>query len=173
MPKTMPEKPESNCEFIAIDPSSSRSGWAAFGLDRKPLEIGLLKPKPRAGWLERVQQQENQLVEVLYRLQPAYAVIEIPQGKVHNRHRGGGAGLSVYGFAAGYLTAAVGKYCPQILVKDSWIGRESKDRRKHRLCLEFPEFSRFLIDHDSGGDMSDALGLGLFHLRTERAKALA
>lgn len=106
--------------------------------------------------------------------QPLAIVIEVPSGRVHTaRHGGGGAGLSVYGFAAGVAAQA----CVQArdrLAPDSpiygvtaerWTGGHGKDKRQRVAARRCPWYSAAL---DPGGDEADAICLADWFAREGR-----
>ena len=93
-------------------------------------------------------------------------VLEIPSGKVHaRRHLGGGAGLSVYGMAAGAILWAAVKAMGGIVslvccVKETeWTRGVPKGERQRRVALAYPAY-REAMGKDSPGDVADAIGLG-------------
>ena len=157
--------------FIALDPSSTRTGFAMFDRSGQPTEIGFLSAPKQKLALDRILVMNRQLMEMIYNHTPDFCVIEVPQGKVHKRHGGGGTGLAVYGMAAGYL-ASTCHHCSSVrLVEDSWGGGESKTSRRHRLIRMFPEYAEQLLKNDSGGDAGDALDLGHWWIQRTRAAA--
>jgi hypothetical protein len=161
---------------VGFDPSSTICGYAAVGMRRELVAAGWLKPPDRAAdSFERDMGMCDDLVTVLEELGPTTILVEWPKGKVHEgRHHGRGAGLAVYGTGVGaiarqaVLWAAGRGDCEVIRVLDvEWTRGVPKGDRQRAVACEVPEYARHLAG-DTGGDMSDAIGLCLWWL-TERA----
>ena len=169
--------------ILSLDPSSKRSGWAALTLDGQLLEAGVLTPdKARVASERRIGAMCRDLEELLDQIRPTIIVIEWPSGHVGaNRHKGGGAGLSVYGAAVGGLWREAeawkraqpaddqARILIQLVTETQWTAGIPKGRRQAAMACEYPTYDPEL---DPGGDVSDALGLGLWWCRERRAAML-
>jgi hypothetical protein len=97
-------------------------------------------------------------------------VVEIPSGKVGARHRGSGAGLSVYGMAVGALVWALRSTVIGPSRADLWLVEENtwtrsvpKGERLGLLRVQFPEYEEMAAaGGDPWGDAGDALGLAVW-----------
>lgn len=157
---------------LCLDPSSTCIGWATFpeptpsNADPKPERFGkIASNKPRA-W-DRMILQTRQVFDLI-ETDCRVVVIEIPDGKVHGRmkSRSGGAGLSVYGMAVGYL---IGKLTADPFVElhpitqTQWTNRpgvrvvQSKEQRQAWVALRHKNYNPA---KDDGGDVADAISLG-------------
>ena len=104
----------------------------------------------------------DELTKIIEQIAVNEAIIEIPSGKVHLRHGGGGSGLAAYGFATGAIRQAcrdqLGRenvYSPN----ESWTGSHSKEKRKRVAMKAFPDLKSF---KDPGMDISDAIALSIW-----------
>jgi hypothetical protein len=122
----------------------------------------------------------DDLRQLLNEFEPGTVLIEITSGKVgHNRHKGSGAGLAVYGMAVGYLWAVIDcwlrrlpaeqqKNTEIVLVKENdWTRGVPKADRIAAVAAEFPAYD---TAQDPGGDLADAIALGQWYLREYRAR---
>lgn len=160
--------------LLAIDPSSTKTGYAVM-VDRVTLlDAGFLKPgKTRNPAIMRIKEMIEQLVEVLDEWQPGKVLIESPSAHVNiGRHHGAGAGLAVYGFAAGAIWAAC---CARVDTKaidaQLWTCGVPKLKRQKNICMAFPQ--QYNPEKDRGGDIADAIGLACWWFGRQKAKRLA
>jgi hypothetical protein len=164
-----------NGPIFAIDPSSTRTGWAVMQPPERLLQAGLLLPsKTRAASEFRVETMCRDLRELLDEWQPAVVVIEWTSGKVNvRRHGGAGAGLAIYGIAIGALwqTAVIWatsvESCEclarvQCVEENQWTCGTLKQRRMAAVQCQFPEYRNAI---DPGGDIADAIGLASWWLK--------
>lgn len=89
--------------ILALDPSSTVTGWAALRPSGQLIEAGLLQPESRrADSFDRVCALSQSLLELLEQIRPGTILVEWTKGKVgKHRHHGQGAGLAVYGCGVG------------------------------------------------------------------------
>lgn len=157
--------------LLSIDPSSTRSGYAVLDvrgwLSVSVIEAGYLKPV-RASHppLMRIRAMADDLDELVALHSPAACTIEQTTGKVgKKRHKGGGAGLSIYGEAIGYLLARLDALMTADRVwpinENVWTHGVSKDDRVALLAARYPAYAAHM-GMDKGGDVADAIGLGEF-----------
>ena len=152
--------------LLVIDPGSRSVGWCFAGKDAfSPYRVKragkVVGPK---GDLDvRTDKIVEKTEEVIKETNAAEALIEMPSGKVHLRHGGGGSGLAAYGWAAG----AIWQLCRDRLGKDRvyvvkaeyWIGGHSKEKRRRVALKAFPGLEQI---KDPGFDVSDAIALSVW-----------
>jgi len=159
--------------ILALDPSSTIVGYAALRRDQSLIEAGLLWPAKRSdASYERVRTMGNDLATLLDRLRPSVVLVEWTKGKVGvRRHGGHGAGLAVYGVGVGWIAcraecwAAGREGCEVIgVLENDWTRGVPKEARQAAMRTLVPEYAGV---EDAGGDIADALGLGLWWLREQ------
>lgn len=114
---------------------------------------------------------ETMLVDLAHTLQsfnPDVIVIEVPSSHVNKkRHKGGGAGLAIYGLAVGHIRreclAFVAGTDKQLIDVDSqdWTQGTTKYHRQGIVACQFPQY---IPSEDPGGDVADAIALGVWYL---------
>lgn len=163
--------------ILALDPSSSCVGWAVGDVTRdrdgRPqfavLDAGRLVGKKAHAYTDRCDQFARDLTALVAAALTRgpdltlTALVEIPGGKVHTgRHGGGGAGLSVYGFACGALWATLaapphGNRVTRVGIRaEEWTGGHSKAKRALVAKRLWPPYAP---ERDPGGDIADAVAL--------------
>lgn len=158
--------------LLALDPSSTVVGYAALRRNRSLIEAGLIEPASRSdASIERVRTMGDDLVTLLDRLRPTVVLVEWTKGKVGRRRHGGqGAGLAVYGAGVGWMACraecwASGRGCEVIAVlENDWTRGVPKEARQAAMRTLVPEYAGV---EDRGGDIADALGLGLWWLKEQ------
>lgn len=165
--------------LLALDPSSTATGYAVFGGDWL-VEAGILRPASlRDEYLLRVDQIAGQLVSLIAANEPNTVVIEVPSGHVARRmrDRARGPGLSVYGMAVGVqyrvCAEAAGRCGSRIraVYENTWTRGIPKLTRRRKLALAYPAL-REQFEADTGGDMADAIGIGLWCLDRHASERL-
>jgi len=163
---------------LFLDPSSTRTGYAIMKRPAVILEAGHLKPRRRDDSAEdRITTMAIDLEELIRKRPPSSIVIEIPSGKVHGRLRGNAPHLVVYGMAVGAMYWAARSAVDSIpggihLVNaNEWTRGQSKAKRCRLIAAEFPAYAKDFAS-DSGGDMADAIGLGVWWYAKERRERL-
>jgi hypothetical protein len=159
--------------WLSIDPSSTATGWILYepGPDmQSPIVArrwGVITPHAKFHAIERIGMMAMQIAGTAESVDAV--LIEIPSGRVnHARNRGGGSGLSIYGFAAGAIWWAASHNCATVYATDeSWTGGFSKDKRKAVAQKAVPGYRPA---EDRGGDIADAICLAIWfhHLKGER-----
>src|SRR5690606_4445834 len=112
-------------------------------------------------------QEVRGLVE---RVGPGQVVVEVPSGQAGSatRRRAAAGSLGVMGLAQGAVWATCLALLPGGTVgvdERAWtrgFGVTAKDRRQYRVASLYP--SQYRPDADPGGDVSDAIALGLWWL---------
>lgn len=167
-------------KIIAVDPSSTRTGYAVMQPPGKVIEGGYLTPRRcRDEPIVRATAMGRELRDLIAGEHPHDVVVEVTSGKVQARHRGGGAGLAVYGMAVGLILGAAlyGQVCcpkhwgTHWVYENEWTQGRPKDARRERLRIEYPQYAAAFAA-DSGGDLADAIGLGLWWFGERRKKGL-
>ena len=159
--------------ILFIDPSSTVTGYAVMGAAEQPIDAGLITPAHADDPAhERAWSMACEVWSVATEYLVGGIVIEIPSGHVHgrHRHRSHGAGLSVYGMAAGIIYA----YCRmqeatlgesadsgyvQAVEESDWTNSTPKEKRAKALAMRMPGLD---LSTDTGRDMADAIELGLW-----------
>lgn len=150
-------------KLLALDPGSIRTGYAIFR-DGVLVDAGHLRAPKDWTLVERIYALVADLRKLIDETKPGMMLIEITSGKVQARHGGGGAGLAIYGVAVGALWAT----CMQLgnveaVLENVWTGGVPKTKRQRAIAAEFPRY-RAIASKDSGGDIADAIGLGMWYL---------
>ncbi len=176
-PKVKPElKPiPADAVLLSLDASSSAVGWAKLSGKQRLLGFGLLKAPASWDSRRRIEQHTEELFEIA--LGCTHAVGEWQSHK----SAGGGfhaQGLAVLGQAQGVIVGMLRYGTPSIprenitLVSErDWTkvnGRNTPKKDRARMVgLIFPEYARMAVatsGYDSGLDVADALGIGLWRL---------
>lgn len=150
--------------LISFDPSSTRTGYAIFDGPSVILEAGYLSADRKLDAISRIHVMCAEAVDLLVNNVPDRAVLEITSGKVGRRHRGAGAGLAVYGMAVGAMSWALRSMLGEDLEyvpENAWTRGVPKRIRTERMACLFPEH-REAFAKDTGGDVADAIGLGVW-----------
>jgi Holliday junction resolvasome RuvABC endonuclease subunit len=160
-------------KVLALDPSSTRCGYALLaGLAADDLvEFGYLTPgAKRTTAIERIEDLVFEVRQLAADAKLTDIVIEISSGKVGRRHAGGGAGLAVYGMAAGAIWAALQcTVCPRVtvhtVIENVWTQGKAKSRRARVLAMLYPRYGAAVSRGQDGGlDAADAIGIGRWFL---------
>ena len=171
-------RPQARVTLLSLDPASIITGYAVMTGEGSSnlVEAGRLKaPTKGSEPLVRIRAIAQDLRELIVEMSPTHAVVEITRGKVNrNRHHGGGAGLGIYGMAVGYLLRVVesGVASVSAVEENEWTGKVPKDDRTERLSLEYPDWAAAMLA-DEGGDVADAIGLGLWWFRQRTVEAMS
>lgn len=148
--------------ILALDPSSTATGYAVLRDDGSLADAGLLKPdRTRDDANTRIAAMHRALIEVLKEHTPAHVVVEDTSGKVGHRGRArgmNGAGMAIHGKAVGYFICAVkaAGYVPECVLENVWTRQVPKAVRQSRVAVAFPAYAGV---SDPGGDVADAIGL--------------
>lgn len=148
---------------LAIDPSTTRIGWASGTSRTELVDYGAIEPaRPTADWELRLESMRAGVYEVLARIGPDYIVIETPSGKTHRRI-GHASGLPIYGAAVGMVLEICWGYRSPKLMHRIIYARENVWTRQipkaiRQRCVA-SEFSQYDPAADRGGDISDAIAL--------------
>lgn len=171
------------CELLALDPSSTRTGYALMNRSIRPgicheiLEAGYLQPnRSKDPAIERIRVMGDDLATLVKQETPRTIVIEITSGKVAGRLHGRASGLAVYGMAVGVMFWIARLTEPAIEVvpvaENEWTGQRPKKKRQADIGWQFPEYSDQMA-LDGGADIADAIGLGLWWFGKQRTARIA
>lgn len=166
--------------ILALDPSSTRTGYAVLNEQEKLLEAGILKPrKEKDPPRERIEAITGDLWRLLEETNPQAIILEWTSGKVgRRRHHGGGAGLAIYGVAIGAIWQMAefwsridrGHPLVELVPENEWTGGRPKGERAAAIGRLYPQYQ---ADRDPGGDIADAIGLGRWWIREHRLRLYA
>lgn len=159
---------------VGIDPSSTRTGYAIL---KDPLAVhdaGYFRPHRKEDDVPtRIRTMAGEVGDLVHELSnPVHVVVEIPSGLVGARHRGGGSGLTVYGMAVGAIWYACELAAPgdvTAVTETRWTRGETKSVRRQWIAAQFPEYAE-MAARDTGGDVSDAIGLALWWFQNQTAQ---
>ena len=154
--------------LVGLDPSSTLTGYAVMDGPDRLIDAGLLKPKcQKDPAILRIITMASDLRELLKETKPDVVAVEITSGKVADkkRARSMGAGLAVYGMAVGmmYDTAysLLGFDMKAVIPVQENIWTRGVPKQE-RLALMMKLFPQYTIDQDPGGDMGDAINIGVW-----------
>ena len=161
-------------KILAIDPSSTKTGFALFDDNETLIDAGTLRPNKTTDAAEHRIAAMCSDLEVLLKVNtPDIVVIEWTSGKVgRNRHKGSGAGLAVYGIAVGAIWRTAAAWAARqatrqviTIYENEWTAGVPKRQRGELVKRMVP---RLDLSKDSGGDISDAIGLGCWYIRRRK-----
>ena len=151
---------------IAIDPSSSKTGYAVLGESGNILEAGLLLPrKVRDVAIVRIDCMCDDLRTLLGEHSADHIVVEVPSGHQHGRIERKTRGLATYGMAVGAMYATCRAFPSgrtHVVNANDWTAGVSKDFRLRLLAMNHPK--EYDPEADKGGDIGDAICLGQWWL---------
>lgn len=156
--------------ILAIDPSSTRTGYCVMQHDMSLIEAGAVTPSPRAkDALERIESMTWELLDNLAAYEPSHIIVEIPSGKTHRRLQSTNiSGLPIYGMAVGYICSAL-YYKLDVDITgvndNDWTGGQKKATRAYVTRSLYPELNN---KKDSGMDIADAVGLARWWIEKQR-----
>lgn len=162
--------------IFAIDPGSVRAGWCVVKPQGELVEGGVILPENfKASNDIRIADMCEDLRELLLEWEPRVILLEWVSGHVgRRRHKGSGAGLTVYGVSVGALWWVIltwKKSLPAkrqleievVLIDETiWTGQVHKLDRALAIGEMFP---RYNIKKDPGQDLADAIGLCVWYIR--------
>lgn len=169
--------------ILAIDPSSKRTGWAVMTMGGQLREAGIITPaKQSAASQYRIASMREDLQTLLEEVRPTIVLIEYVSSHVgRRRHQGEGSGLAVYGCAVGVTWQAVedwkhtlpaerqSRTLIHLIDPDVWTAGVEKEQRQLAVASEYPTYDPKV---DPGGDIADAIGLGVWFQRERIAMML-
>lgn len=160
--------------LLSIDPSSTRTGYAVMADKMTLIEHGILTPaKTRHPPVLRVNAMIEELGDILKEYKPDKIIVESPSiahGGI--QARSGGAGAAIYGFAAGAIYQKCYEWSKETeaIEVQKWTQRVPKLKRQQLICMAFTKYDP---EKDRGGDIADAIGLGLWWFSQKKAQRIA
>jgi len=174
--------------ILAIDPSSTRTGYCVMDFKEELLEAGLILPaKITLDAAQRIKCMCDDIDNILQITKPDYVVVEWTSGKVGSkRHKGNGAGLAIYGVSIGAIwitiehwaaracegddkPATAGKPVVILIDENDWTGGTPKRQRAETIRRLYPTFD---FSKDTGGDITDSVGLGRYYIGQKKMELL-
>lgn len=145
------------------------------------LDAGVLRVGRDDDPIVRIKQLCADVRELVKDTQPSVIVIEVTSGKAAGRLNNRKVqGLGVYGMAVGAIwreAVWIGRMRiggPRLRValvyENEWTQGEPKAKRHQRITMLLPEHAERLT-RDTGGDVTDAIGLGLWWIAREAREA--
>ena len=159
--------------LLAIDPSSTLTGYAVMADRRTILDAGLLGPdKTRDPAIIRIVAMNRSLGKLLREHTPDQIVIETPNAHTAGRIAGRVMGNAIYGFAAGVMFNTCRSHTKTEPVDAQlWTCGVPKLKRTQNVCMAFP--TRYNPETDRGGHIADAIRLAVWWFRQQKAKRIA
>lgn len=166
-------------KIFTLDPSLTATGWCVAevtGHEIEVLHVGRIVVPKDGSTVDRTRQIIDGVRDVAFKQSlpsAPYAeiVIEIPSGRVANRHTGGGFGLAKYGFVVGsihqMLEILMGRDQVHAIDEGTWTGSRSKQVRKKIAVQHCNALKRI---KDPGMDISDAVALAVWWAQVGRHK---
>lgn len=156
--------------LIALDPSSTCTGWAVF----EPIENLLACGKitfPKKLLVKRLFELRLAVENLISEHGVLRSVVEIPSPRVWNS--GNGYGLVSYGMAVGVVLASCWRAGLEVhtVTEDVWTARQPK--RKRLMLVNSLYSQQYRLHSDKGLDISDAIALGNWFLAKDRLYCVA
>lgn len=159
--------------LLAIDPSSTRTGYALLRLPGgSVIEAGSLSGRRQDRAIGRAMDIGDEVARLVADVRPDTIVIETPGthgGRSQSRRNTGGFGLALYGMAVGIIYRAAWQTGVEVIPISAheWPGGRSKQGRAVALAMINPAY-RAVAAHDKGRDVADAIELGQWWIRRSR-----
>jgi hypothetical protein len=140
-------------KILSLDPSSTACGWAVLDDGRTIVDLGVIKPGGH---------------RPLWSREPDEVLVEVTSGMTYKARRA--SSLATLGMAQGAVWCAVkaGGREPHVVLETEWTARKRKEDRARELGIWCDAY-RAVQKRDKGGDIADAVGLGLWWLGQQRA----
>jgi Holliday junction resolvasome RuvABC endonuclease subunit len=155
-------------KILSLDPSSTACGWAVLDDDRTIVDLGVIKPGGHRPLWSRVGRMCDAVGELMARIEPDEVLVEVTSGMTYKARRA--SSLATLGMAQGAVWCAVkaGGREPHVVTEVEWTQRRKKQDRQRELGIWCDAY-RAVQKRDKGGDIADAVGLGLWWLGQQRA----
>lgn len=158
--------------ILALDPSSTRTGYALGTGAGQIVEAGYFTPVAKSPAMERIRSMAGDLLELLdgHEEELAGIVVEVCSGRPGSgSRRGASSSLAIYGMAAGAMWMASVMWGPgksatrgdvpvHAVTEQEWTRRVPKKDRQLGIAGLFPQYAA-AISQDGGADVADAIGL--------------
>ena len=148
--------------LLALDVSSTATGWTAQHEPLGPRQYGLIRPP--GGWseLRRIDRIVADVAAVVETFRPALAILEWCGGKHYQSVGRKMTNQSVLGAAQGAVRQAIVSAGMEVVcVKDvTWTRSTRKQDRAGKIRLAHPDYAAWAAENNDGGlDVADSLGL--------------
>lgn len=153
--------------ILVLDAASITTGYAVF-TDGALIDAGKLKSSHENA-NERIMSIVQDALDLAHEYKVDRVVIEDTSGKVSKRHKGGGAGLAVYGKAIGWLAGALKMkgFDVVLVLENTWTAdMGSKAKRQVSVAARYKGYK---AADDPGMDTSDAIALGDWFIARQKS----
>ena len=158
--------------LLAIDPSSTCTGWALLSEKGELLEYGVWRPSRKDDPYVRIEKMCGSMALLLDKTPVEHVVLEVTSGHVSSRHAGTGAGLATYGVAVGAFWAwlrlmEIGlQFYSHRVYENEWTGGLPKKNYKGKYPINRHDqiVAEFKLPGETSDDITDAIGLGMWWL---------
>lgn len=159
--------------ILALDPSTTRTGYAVMSAADKIVDAGYLAPRRTRDDVEaRIDAMVDGLAELCEEHWPRSIIIEVPSGRPGAGSKAGAQGrLAIYGMAVGELRRAAKELVdwharaprgePGVVSVNEreWTRGRTKVQRQALIAQQFKAYAQH-VARDRGGDVADAIGIG-------------
>ncbi len=162
--------------LLAIDPSSTLTGYAVMGDRMTIIDAGLLKPDKKTDpAIMRIIAMTNDLAKLIEEHRPDVILVERPHTHAAYKFKDKGTtptGLATYGMAAGAMFWACFLFTKEThaINAEDWTGGIPKFKRQQHICMAFQD--RYDPETDKGCDIADAIGLACWWFSKQKAKRI-
>jgi Holliday junction resolvasome RuvABC endonuclease subunit len=157
---------------LALDPSSTACGWAILDGSATVHDLGVIRPGEHRPFWSRVTRICDGVGELLDRHLCDEVLIEVTTGLTYRKVRA--SSLAALGMAQGAVWRTVQMHArePRVVNEREWTAGRTKRDRARSLGLWCDAY-RAVQGSDKGGDIADAIEIGLWWLDQRRAERLA
>lgn len=162
--------------LLAIDPSSTKTGYAVMADRMTLIDAGFLKPnKTKDPAIMRIIAMTEDLTKLLKEYRPEMILVERPHTYAAHKFKDAGIkpiGIATYGMAAGAMFWACYSFTSetQAISAEDWTRGVPKLKRQRLICMAFPQYDP---EKDRGCDIADAIGLALWWFSQQKANRIA
>lgn len=152
--------------ILAIDPSSTATGWAVLRPEKHEIiAYGVWRGSRKDDSYVRIEKMCRLMFVHIELFRPQHVVIEVTSGKLARRLAGTEAHIAMYGVAVGAFWAWLRLLQPGLnyeahrVYENEWTDGVPKIKRHPLVLAEFPEHAD---DIGKRHDVTDAIGLGMW-----------
>lgn len=154
--------------ILAIDPSTTRTGYAIMDRDRAVHDGGFFLPnRTNESAIDRANSMCEDLAELLNETEFEAIVVEVPTAEAHHKKDRFGKGLTTYGIGVGMIVRTIlsSGQADRLAAVDpaTWTGGDSKIERAQCVAISYAQY-REVAEQDPG--------LGLWYIDDCRRKAV-
>lgn len=155
--------------LLAIDPSSTCTGFAVLSEKGKLVQYGVWRPSRMDDPYVRIEKMCRSMGELLDATPVQHVVLEVTSGHTSARLKDSRPNLTIYGVAVGafWIWLRFMKFSLDLhyqshrVYENEWTGGVPKIKRHQLILAEFPEHAKAIGKRH---DITDAIGLGLWWL---------